>query len=60
MSETPPAAADATPSVAVDGEVVELCRELIRIDTSNFGNSRGPGERVAAEYVAELLADRLE
>jgi acetylornithine deacetylase/succinyl-diaminopimelate desuccinylase-like protein len=38
-----------------DAEVVELCRELIRIDTSNFGPDPGPGERVAAERVAELL-----
>ena len=38
-----------------DGEVVDLCRELISIDTSNFGNDTGPGERAAAERVAELL-----
>ena len=38
-----------------DAEVVELCRELIRIDTSNYGLDPGPGERVAAERVAELL-----
>ena len=37
------------------GEVVELCRELIRIDTSNYGDEDGPGERKAAEYVAGLL-----
>ena len=37
------------------GEVVELCRDLIRIDTSNYGNDDGPGERKAAEYVATLL-----
>jgi acetylornithine deacetylase/succinyl-diaminopimelate desuccinylase-like protein len=36
-------------------EVVELCRELIRIDTSNYGSEEGPGERKAAEYVATLL-----
>ncbi|GAA1773356.1 M20/M25/M40 family metallo-hydrolase [Nocardioides hankookensis] len=36
-------------------EVVELCRELIRIDTSNYGSDEGPGERKAAEYVATLL-----
>src|SRR3954452_12413820 len=36
-------------------EVVELCRELIRIDTSNYGDQDGPGERKAAEYVAALL-----
>ncbi|MBD8869482.1 M20/M25/M40 family metallo-hydrolase [Nocardioides donggukensis] len=39
------------------GEVVDLCRELIRIDTSNYGDSSGPGERKAAEYVAGLLDD---
>ena len=38
-----------------DAEVVELCQELIRIDTSNFGSDQGPGERDAAERVAELL-----
>ncbi|MCW2796640.1 M20/M25/M40 family metallo-hydrolase [Nocardioides sp.] len=37
------------------GEVVDLCRELIRIDTSNYGDEDGPGERKAAEYVATLL-----
>ncbi|WP_106248434.1 M20/M25/M40 family metallo-hydrolase [Allonocardiopsis opalescens] len=36
-------------------EVVDLCRELIRIDTSNPGDHSGPGERVAAEYVAAKL-----
>lgn len=36
-------------------EVVELCRDLIRIDTSNYGTDEGPGERKAAEHVAALL-----
>ncbi|MFT4262178.1 MAG: M20/M25/M40 family metallo-hydrolase [Nocardioides sp.] len=36
-------------------EVVELCQDLIRIDTSNYGDDSGPGERTAAERVAELL-----
>ncbi|MGH3362563.1 MAG: M20/M25/M40 family metallo-hydrolase [Nocardioides sp.] len=36
-------------------EVVELCRDLIRIDTTNYGDDSGPGERKAAEYVATLL-----
>ncbi|NEE01287.1 M20/M25/M40 family metallo-hydrolase [Phytoactinopolyspora halotolerans] len=40
-----------------DAEVVDLCRDLIRIDTSNFGDSSGPGERAAAEYVAGQLSD---
>lgn len=41
---------------AVD-EVVEICRDLIRIDTSNHGDGSGPGERKAAEYVAGSLAE---
>jgi acetylornithine deacetylase/succinyl-diaminopimelate desuccinylase-like protein len=36
-------------------EVVEVCRDLIRIDTTNYGDDSGPGERKAAEYVATLL-----
>ncbi len=36
-------------------EVVEICRDLIRIDTTNFGDQPGPGERKAAELVATLL-----
>lgn len=40
-----------------ESEVVDLCRDLIRIDTSNFGDNSGPGERKAAEYVAEKLMD---
>lgn len=42
---------------AGEREVVELCRDLIRIDTSNFGDGSGPGERAAAEWVAEKLAE---
>jgi acetylornithine deacetylase/succinyl-diaminopimelate desuccinylase-like protein len=37
-------------------EVVDICRDLIRIDTSNPGDHSGPGERDAAEHVAALLA----
>ncbi len=36
-------------------EVVDICRDLIRIDTSNYGDQDGPGERKAAEHVASLL-----
>jgi acetylornithine deacetylase/succinyl-diaminopimelate desuccinylase-like protein len=45
------------PSSRADDEVVELCRELIRIDTANYGDGSGPGERKAAEYVAEKLVE---
>ena len=34
---------------------MDICRDLIRIDTSNYGPEPGPGERVAAEHVAALL-----
>ncbi|MFI6131368.1 M20/M25/M40 family metallo-hydrolase [Micromonospora sp. NPDC051141] len=39
-------------------EVVDLCRDLLRIDTTNTGdNDTSVGERRAAEYVAEKLAE---
>lgn len=44
-------------AVTAEEEVVDLCRDLIRIDTSNYGDQSGPGERAAAEYVAEKLAE---
>ena len=43
------------PSYDPAGEVVDVCRDLIRIDTSNYGDEDGPGERKAAEHVAALL-----
>jgi acetylornithine deacetylase/succinyl-diaminopimelate desuccinylase-like protein len=43
--------------ITAEDEVVELCRELIQIDTSNYGDDSGPGERRAAEYVAAKLAE---
>ncbi|AEI12360.1 M20/M25/M40 family metallo-hydrolase [Cellulomonas gilvus] len=48
--------AAATGPTAAD-EVVDICRDLIRIDTSNYGDNEGPGERAAAEYTAGLLSD---
>lgn len=50
---------ESTQSVPVDpaAEVVEICRNLIRIDTTNTGDDSGPGERKAAEYVAALLSE---
>ncbi|WP_181805841.1 M20/M25/M40 family metallo-hydrolase [Streptomyces shenzhenensis] len=52
MSET-----DTAKGVTGEDEVVDLCRELIRFDTSNYGDHSGPGERKAAEWVAEKLAE---
>ncbi|MFF8969253.1 M20/M25/M40 family metallo-hydrolase [Streptomyces sp. NPDC014995] len=48
---------DTARDVTGEDEVVDLCRELIRFDTSNYGDHSGPGERKAAEYVAEKLAE---
>ncbi|MFE9936691.1 M20/M25/M40 family metallo-hydrolase [Streptomyces hirsutus] len=50
-------ATDTAKGVTGEDEVVDLCRDLIRIDTSNYGDHSGPGERKAAEYVAEKLAE---
>ena len=36
---------------------MDICRDLIRIDTSNPGDHSGPGERLAAEHVAALLSE---
>lgn len=56
-----PAVGEAAPAPAVhaaaEDEVVEICSDLIRIDTSNYGDGSGPGERKAAELVAALLAE---
>ncbi|MGP4110822.1 M20/M25/M40 family metallo-hydrolase [Streptomyces sp. 4N509B] len=46
-----------TSGVRGEDEVVGICRDLIRIDTSNYGDDSGPGERAAAEYVAQQLAE---
>src|SRR6478609_8014659 len=43
--------------VTAQDEVVDICRDLIRIDTSNPGDHSGPGERQAAEYVAARLSE---
>ena len=40
-----------------EAEVAGLCQDLLRIDTSNYGDGSGPGERVAAEYVMAALHD---
>ena len=38
-------------------EVVELCAELVRFDTSNYGAGKSNGERDAADYVVRRLAE---
>ena len=45
------------PSADVElNEVARLARDLIRIDTTNFGGGRAAGEREAAEYVGDYLS----
>ncbi|MBD5787284.1 M20/M25/M40 family metallo-hydrolase [Cellulosimicrobium terreum] len=45
----------AAPAPTAQDEVVRICQELLRIDTSNYGDGSGPGERAAAEHVMGLL-----
>ena len=48
----------ASRSSGAAAEVVDLCRDLLRIDTTNTGdNDTSAGERTAAEYVAARLAE---
>lgn len=37
--------------------MVTLCQELIRIDSTNFGDGSGPGEAQAADYVVQRLRE---
>jgi len=46
-----------TPVTAPEDEVARICSELIRIDSTNFGDGSGPGERKAAEYVMTQLTE---
>lgn len=46
-----------TKSYVPDAEVTAICRDLIRIDSSNYGDGSGRGERAAAEHVAALLSE---
>jgi len=46
----------ASANMTAADEVVSICRDLIRIDTTNPGDHSGPGERKAAEHVAALLS----
>ncbi|PWD52272.1 hypothetical protein C8046_01485 [Serinibacter arcticus] len=41
----------------METEAVRICRELIRIDSSNYGDGSGPGERAAAEHVMTELTN---
>ena len=55
MTENAPASGQSSPNA--QDEVAAIASDLIRIDTTNPGDHSGPGERGAAERVAELLAE---
>ena len=42
-------------SINLEERVVKYCQDLIRIDTTNFGNNESNGESKAAEYIGEIL-----
>ena len=44
-------------TIRAEDEVSRICSELIRFDTSNYGDGSGPGERAAAEYTAGLIEE---
>ena len=45
------------PASSAQDEVLDLAATLIRIDSSNYGDGSGPGERAVAEQVAAWLAE---
>lgn len=54
----PQAGEDSAAHSRAEAEVVTLCRDLLRIDTTNTGDpATCVGERAAAEYVAASLAE---
>ena len=46
-----------TSTIGPEDEVARICADLIRIDSTNYGDGSGPGERKAAEYVMGQLAE---
>ena len=39
----------------LENRVVQYCQDLIRFDTTNFGNAKSHGEIKAAEYIGNIL-----
>lgn len=46
-----------TGTLDIDREVVQITQNLIRIDSTNFGDDSGPGEAAVAEYVEAALKE---
>lgn len=49
--------ADTDRIAALEADAQRMCVDLLRIDSSNYGDGSGPGERAAAEYVMTQLTD---
>lgn len=52
---TPTDADTVDPAAQAEADVVAFCRDLIRMDTQNWGGGEASGEREAAEYCAAIL-----
>ena len=52
-----PASALPEPLPDAEAEVLDLVSDLIRIDSTNYGDGSGPGEAEAAEYVEARLRE---
>ncbi|MEO8518319.1 MAG: M20/M25/M40 family metallo-hydrolase [Dermatophilaceae bacterium] len=46
-----------TDNITPEAEVARICSDLILIDSSNYGDGSGPGERECAEYVMRELSE---
>jgi acetylornithine deacetylase/succinyl-diaminopimelate desuccinylase-like protein len=46
-----------TDTLTPEAEVARICGDLIRIDSSNYGDGSGLGERACAEYVMAQLTE---
>ena len=49
--------ADSSPRVLPEDEVAQLCADLIRIPSVNYGDRADPGEREAADYIVGRLQE---
>lgn len=47
----------ATAIERMEQEAIDICQDLIRIDTTNFGGNKGSGELEAAQYIVKRLQD---
>lgn len=46
--------ANFVPQTQLEQDAIKVAQDIIKIDTSNYGDGSGPGERVAGEYVCQF------